>query len=61
MVSPVLIVIENVCDAVKWVGLVLSVAVTLTDVVPTTVGVPVIAPVEAFRVNPAGRPGALQV
>ena len=54
IVSPVPIVMENCCEAVKCVGLVLSVAVTVKDVVPTAFGVPVMAPVEAFSVSPAG-------
>jgi hypothetical protein len=61
MVTPVPTVIENGCETVKWVGVVLSVTVTVPDVVPITVGVPVIAPVEAFSVNPAGRVVELQV
>jgi hypothetical protein len=55
MTGPVTIAIENVCDTVRCVGLVLSVAVTVTDVVPIAVGVPVMAPVEALSVSPAGR------
>ena len=61
MISPVLMVIVKVCCTDKWVGLVLSVTVTVTGVLADTVGDPVMAPVEAFSVSPAGRPGALQV
>ena len=61
IVSPVPIVMENCCEAVKCVGLVLSVAVTVKDVVPIAPGVPVMAPVEAFSVSPAGSAVLVQV
>jgi hypothetical protein len=61
IVSPLPIVIENCCEAVKCGGPVLSVAVTVKDVVPLAPGVPVIAPVEAFSVNPAGSAVLVQV
>ena len=38
---------------------VVSVAVTVTDELPTVVGVPVIRPVLALMLSPAGRPVAL--
>src|SRR6185312_10223983 len=47
--------------AVRCVGLVESVTVMATVLVPAAVGVPLIAPVEEFRFNPAGRPVADQV
>jgi hypothetical protein len=46
-------VIERAWVAV-WVGEDESVACTLKAEVPDEVGVPVIAPVEAFRLNPGG-------
>ena len=37
------------------VALVLSVTLKVIDVVPDAVGVPLIAPVDAFRLSPAGK------
>jgi hypothetical protein len=45
---------------VAGVGLVESVSVTTTVLVPAAVGVPLIAPVEALSVKPGGRPVAPQ-
>jgi hypothetical protein len=50
-----LITSERAWLAVCWVGVLLSVNVTVRGNVPLAVGVPAIAPVEEFRVNPAGR------
>ena len=46
--------------AVRCVGLLESVAVITTVAVPADVGVPPITPVDAFIVNPPGRPEADQ-
>jgi hypothetical protein len=54
-------VIARFLLAVAWVGFVESVTVSATVFVPAVVGVPLITPVEAFRVSPAGRPLADQV
>src|SRR4051812_8914775 len=51
----------SVFVAVRRVGLVESVTVIVTVLVPSVVGVPVIAPVEALSARPAGRPIADQV
>ena len=42
--------------AVRWVGAVESVTVTDSVLLPAAVGVPVMAPVDAFTLKPAGRP-----
>jgi hypothetical protein len=55
------IVSEKLTVAVRCVGSVESVAVIATVFTATTVGVPVIAPVDAFMLKPAGRPGAVNV
>jgi hypothetical protein len=47
--------------AVRCVGLVESVTVTATVLVPAAVGVPLIAPVDAFSVRPAGNPVVVQL
>ena len=47
----------NVVD-VDWIGLPLSVTVTVTVLDPTVVGVPVTTPVDAFSARPAGNPDA---
>ncbi len=47
--------------AVRCAGAVESVTVIDTVLVPAVVGVPLIAPVDASMVNPAGRPVADQV
>ena len=52
---------EKVLVAVRCVGFVESVAVATTVLVPPTVGVPLITPVDVFNVSPAGRPDADQV
>ena len=49
----------KVFDAVKWVGVVASVTVTVTELVPTT-GVPEIWPVVELMLNSAGSPVADQ-
>jgi hypothetical protein len=54
------IVTENCLVALKCVGLVASVTVTLTVAAPAALGIPVIAPVEGSIDNPAGRPVAVQ-
>jgi hypothetical protein len=54
-----LIVILKLAVAVCIVGWVESVAATVTEAVPTTVVVPVIAPVELLIDNPLGNPLAL--
>ncbi len=41
--------------ALLWIGLLVSLTVTVKFVVPVAVGVPEITPVEAPRVNPCGR------
>src|SRR4051794_20659677 len=56
-----LITHENEVLPVRWVGLVLSVAVTVTLYVVAVVGVPEITPVEALIARPAGRPVADQL
>jgi hypothetical protein len=58
MVGGATTVSERFAVAVRCVGLVESVTVIATVLVPAVVGVPLIAPVEAFRFNPAGRPVA---
>jgi hypothetical protein len=55
----VLIVTLKLAVAVCIVGWVESVAATVTEAVPTTVVVPVIAPVELLIDNPLGNPLAL--
>ena len=51
--------LSPVVDAVRWVGVVESVAVIVTWLVPGgPVGVPLITPVLALIVSPAGRPVA---
>jgi len=47
--------------AVRGVGSVESVTVTVTVLVPAAVGVPVICPVLALIVSPAGNPAAPHV
>lgn len=37
------------------------VAVTVTEVDPTAVGVPDMTPVPGFKLNPAGNPGAVKL
>ena len=59
--SPVLTGIERILEAVRCVGLVESVAVTLTLDVPVAVGVPLIVPELESMDNPAGNPVADQV
>ncbi len=56
-----MIVIERLAVAVRCVGLVESVTVTTAVLVPAIVGVPLIAPLEALMVKPAGNPVADQV
>jgi hypothetical protein len=51
------IVMEKLADAVSW-GLVESFTVTFAVLVPAAVGVPLITPVLALIVSPAGRPVA---
>jgi hypothetical protein len=58
IVSRGLIVTVNVCVA-DCGGLLLSVTRTVKFAVPTAVGVPLIAPVPALSVNPAGNAPAL--
>jgi hypothetical protein len=50
---------ENVFDALCGVGDEESVTVTVTELVPAADGVPVIWPVPALIVKPAGNPAAL--
>src|ERR1035441_6749261 len=50
----------NCLVALKWVGLVASVTVTLMVAAPAAVGVPVMVPVPGSIPNPAGRPVAVQ-
>jgi hypothetical protein len=52
---------ERLLLAVRGVGLVESVTVTATVLVPAPLGVPLITPVDVFNVNPAGNPFAAQV
>jgi hypothetical protein len=58
IVSAVPIVIVRFFVADAGVGLVASVTVKVTLLVPDVVGVPVIAPVVAFRARPGGSPVA---
>jgi hypothetical protein len=51
------IVMERLAEAVCW-GLVESFTVTFAVLVPAAVGVPLITPVLALIVSPAGRPVA---
>ena len=51
----------RVADAVAWVGLVESVTVTVTALLPADVGVPDIWPVLLLMFNPEGRPLADQL
>jgi hypothetical protein len=53
--------IDRLAVAVRWVGLVESVAVIAAVNVPAAVGFPVMAPVDALIPNPPGRPDAVQV
>jgi hypothetical protein len=55
------IVSDRFLVAVKCVGFVESVTVTATVLVPAVVGLPVMAPLEASMLNPAGSPVADQV
>ena len=61
MVNCPAIVIDRLLLAVRWAGLLESVTVIVTVLVVAAVGVPAICPVDALRVNPAGRPVADQV
>ena len=61
MVGGATTVSDRLAVAVRCVGLVESVTVMATVLVPAVVGVPLIAPVDEFRFNPAGRPVADQV
>jgi hypothetical protein len=54
------IVKESVLDTLRCVGVVASVTVTVTLLVPAVVGLPEIWPDEAFIVSPAGNPLADQ-
>ncbi len=56
--SPELMTSVKVFVAVRAVGVELSVTVIVTEAVPAAVGVPVICPVDAFIVSPAGKPAA---
>lgn len=56
--SPELMTSDRVFVAVRAVGVELSVTVIVTEAAPAAVGVPVICPVEAFMVRPAGNPAA---
>ncbi len=53
-------VMERFADALSW-ELVESFTVTFAVLVPEAVGVPLMTPVEALIVSPAGRPVADQV
>ncbi len=59
--TPAAIVIESVeMDALRWLGVLVSVTVIVGVLVPAALGVPEIAP-EELIVRPLGRPDADQV
>lgn len=61
MVGGAMIVIARLAVAVRCVGLVESVTVTTAVLAPAVVGLPLMTPVEALMLRPAGRPVADQV
>lgn len=61
MARPAAMFKTKVLDALCGVGVDESVTITVTLLVPAAVGVPVICPVPAFIVNPAGKPVACHV
>lgn len=61
MLSGAMIVIARLAVAVKCAGLVESVTVMAAVLVPAVVGLPLIMPVDALMLNPAGKPVADQV
>ena len=55
-----LAIISDNCFVVESFGVELSVTVALIVKGPAVVGVPLMTPVEPFKVNPPGKPDALQ-
>ncbi len=58
-----MVIVSPVVDAVRWLGVVASVAVMTTETAPlvAVVGVPLITPLPGLIDNPPGRPVAVYV